>query len=379
MKAGRMKICQLCAVDFTLYHFLTPLMLRLEDAGHEVIGVCGEGPYLEKVRALGLHVEPVETARSFDMRKHLATYRRLLALFRREQFDIVHVHTPVAALIGRFAAWQARVPRIVYTAHGFYFHEGMALPKRMIFLVLEWLAGRVTDVLFTQAQEDAATARRWHLCAGGVIAAIGNGVDPKRFHPAGDPAEPAATRQALAVPERAVVILMIGRLVAEKGYLELFEAMRAVDAVLWVVGERLPSDRASAIDQAAQAIARDPLLARRIRFLGYRDDVPQLLRAADIFVLPSHREGMPRSIIEAMLSGLPVVATNIRGAREEVVAGKTGALVPVRDPPALAAALGRLAADPDLRARQGAAGRARALELYDEAKVIARQLALLGL
>jgi glycosyltransferase involved in cell wall biosynthesis len=374
-----MKICQLCAVDFTLYHFLVPLMMGLEEAGHEVIGVCSDGPYLDKVRALGLTVEPVEIARSFHVVKHIATYRRLLALFRREHFDIVHFHTPVAALIGRFAAWHAGVPKIVYTAHGFYFHEGMPAWKRTLFVFLEWLAGRLTDVLFTQAQEDAEAARRYHLCRGGIVAAIGNGVDSQRFHPVGDAAERAAIRRALEVPEDAVVILMIGRLVAEKGYLELFEAMREVEALLWIVGERLPSDHASAIDQAIEALARDPRLALRIRLLGYRSDVPQLLRAADIFTLPSHREGMPRSIIEAMLSGLPVVATDIRGAREEVVAGETGALVPVRDPRALAGALGRLVADPALRARQGAAGRARALELYDEHRVIARQLALLGL
>ncbi len=374
-----MKICELCAVDFTLYHFLTPLMMGLEEAGHEVIGVCSDGPYLGKVRALGLTVEPVEIARSFHVVKHIATYRRLLALFRREHFDIVHCHTPVAALIGRFAAWQAGVPKIVYTAHGFYFHDGMPAWKRTLFILLEWLAGRLTDVLFTQAQEDAEAARRYHLCAGGIVAAIGNGVDSRHFHSVGDAAERAATRRALEVPEDAVVILMIGRLVAEKGYLELFEAMREVEALLWVVGERLPSDHASAIDQAIDALARDSQLAPRIRLLGYRSAVPQLLRAADIFTLPSHREGMPRSIIEAMLSGLPVVATDIRGAREEVVSGETGALVPVRDLRALATALGRLVADPALRARQGAAGRARALELYDEHKIIARQLALLGL
>ena len=374
-----MKICQLCAVDFTLYHFLTRLMIGLEEAGHEVVGVCSDGPYVEKVRALGLRVEPVEIARNFNLLKHAGTYRRLLALFRRERFDLVHVHTPIAALIGRIAAWHAGAPRIVYTAHGFYFHESMPAWKRAIFMLLEWLPGRVTDALLTQAEEDAEAARRYHLCRGGLIAAIGNGVDVERFRPAADPAERAATRRALGTPEDALVILMVGRLVAEKGYLELFQAMRQVEAVLWVAGERLPSDHASAIDAALAEITRDPALRRRIRLLGYRDDVPALMRAADIFTLPSHREGMPRSIIEAMVSGLPVVATDIRGAREEVVPGETGALVAARDVAALAQALGRLVADPGLRARQGTAGRARALALYDEARVVARQITLLGL
>jgi glycosyltransferase involved in cell wall biosynthesis len=113
--------------------------------------------------------------------------------------------------------------------------------------------------------------------------------------------------------------------------------------------------------------------------LGARDDVAELLHAADIFVLASHREGMPRSIIEAMMSGLPVVATDIRGSREEVVDGETGALVPVADARALGAAIDRLVIDPKLRESWGAAGRARALMLYDERRVIARQLDRLAL
>jgi glycosyltransferase involved in cell wall biosynthesis len=374
-----MKICELCAVDFTLYHFLVRLMIGLEEAGHEVVGVCSDGPYLDKVRALGLRVDTIEIERSFNLLRHAGAYRRLVTLFRREAFDVVHVHTPVAALVGRFAAWRTGVPRIVYTAHGFYFHERMTTWRRFIFVALEWLAGRVTDVLFTQAEEDAELGRRYGLCAGGLIAAIGNGVDPERFYPATTTAERTRTRATVGATEGAIVILMVGRLVAEKGYLDLFEAMRTVDAVLWVAGERLPSDHASSIDRAIDAIARDTVLSARIRFLGYREDIPALMRAADIFTLPSHREGMPRSIIEAMMTGLPVVASNIRGTREEVVPGETGSLVPPGDPSALARELGRLAADAALRARQGTAGRARALMLYDESKIVARQLALLGL
>jgi glycosyltransferase involved in cell wall biosynthesis len=374
-----MKICQLCAVDFTLYHFLLPLMQATAAAGHEVVGVAADGPLLAEVRKAGIRIETAPIARSFNLAAHLRAYRVLVDLFQRERFDLLHVHTPVASLIGRLAAWRCGVPRIVYTAHGFYFHERMAWPKRFAFMALEWLAGRVTDVLFTQAEEDAATARRVGLIRGKTIQAIGNGVDPAVFDPGEDATERRRLRAEIGTSDDTVVIMMIGRLVAEKGYPELFRAMAEVEAELWVVGERLVSDHASAIDHAIAAVERDAILKRRIRFLGYRRDVPALLRTADIFALPSHREGMPRSIIEAMMTALPVVATDIRGSREEVVPEETGALVPVNDAVALAAALNRLVADPGLRALWGAAGRARALALYDETKVIARQLDILGL
>ena len=372
-----MRILQLCAVDFTLYHFLLPLMRGLRAAGHEVVGACAHGALVPKIEAEGFRVIDVPIRRSANPRALWRSCRAIKQMLDAEKFDMVHVHTPVAALAGRVAARLAGVPNIVYTAHGFYFHEHMPWPKRALHIGLEWLAGRATDLLLTQAEEDAATARRLGL-ARGPIHAIGNGSDPARFRPA-LPEETARAdiRASLGTPRDRPVILMVGRLVAEKGYPELIEAMRDVDAELWVVGERLASDHAGSIDAAVAAAERDPVLKTRIRLLGYRSDVPDLLRAADIFTLPSHREGMPRSIVEAMLTGLPVVATDIRGSREEVVDGQTGLLVPVCDPKTLAAALSRLAGDAALRAKLGAAGLARARDLYDETKVVARQLDLI--
>lgn len=379
-RTGRdMKICQLCNLDFTLYHFLLPLMRAMRDAGHEVVGVCADGAFAARVREEGFRVETVSIHRNFNLLKHIATARELKRLFVKEQFDIVHVHNPVASLVGRFAAWRAGVPRIVYTAHGFYFHEHMPFWKRQAFISLEWLAGRVTDVLFTQAEEDAKTARAFRLIRGATIKAIGNGVDVKRFHPASSDAARKKTRRDTGSGDNRPVIMCIGRLVAEKGIPELIEAMKSVDADLWLVGERLKSDHAASVDKVLEAVSIDNGLKRNVHLLGYRADIPDLMRATDIFVSASHREGMPRSIIEAMMCALPVVATNIRGSREEVVDGETGFLVDVNDPDALAHALSSLADDPGLRRRLGKAGQKRALELYDERKVIARQIEALGL
>ncbi len=374
-----MKICQLCNLDFTLYHFLLPLMRGMNKAGHEVVGVCSQGPFAEMVRKEGFRVETVSIDRSFNIISHIGTIRELTRLFAREKFDIVHVHNPVAALVGRVAAWRAGVPYIVYTAHGFYFHEHMPAPKRSAFIALEWLVGRVTHVLFTQSREDAETARALKLIAGNHIEAIGNGVDARRFSPSGSKRDRANIRKAIGSAEDRTVIMTIGRLVAEKGFPELIEAMRDVDADLWVIGERLESDHAKGIEDALNLARTDEQLRERVHFLGYRKDIPDLLRGADIFVSASHREGLPRSIIEAMICALPVVATNIRGSREEVVHGETGLLVEVKQPNELARALNQLADNPAARKKLGSAGRARALDLYDEAKVVARQIKTLGL
>ncbi len=170
--------------------------------------------------------------------------------------------------------------------------------------------------------------------------AVGNGRDPAIFRP--DPAARARLRAALGTPADRVVVVAVSRLVARKGYRELAAAMRDVpDAELWVAGERLDSDRGD--DMAAMLRAAG--LGDRLRLLGYRADVAAVLAAADIFVLPSYFEGLPMSVIEAMLTGLPVVATAIRGPREQVVPDVTGLLVPARAVAPLAAALRRLAGD----------------------------------
>ena len=173
-----------------------------------------------------------------------------------------------------------------------------------------------------------------------------------------------------------MVIAAIARLVRHKGYAELLAAMEQVPgAELWVVGERLPTDRGRDLTPAfARAEATG-----RVRRLGYRTDIPALLAAADIFVLPSHFEGLPMSIIEAMLTGLPVVSTTIRGPREQVVDDVTGLLVPPFTVTPLADALNRLVGDGGLRGRMGQAGLERARLLYDESHVIDRTLELLGL
>ena len=168
---------------------------------------------------------------------------------------------------------------------------------------MEWIAGRLTDVFLTVSDAEAADARRLGIARNAV--SVGNGRDPAAFHP--DPATRARIRAALGVAADQVVIIAVSRLVRHKGYPELLAAMEQVaGAELWVVGERLATDRG---DDMGALFAACP----RMRRLGYRTDIPALLAAADIFVLPSHFEGLPMSVIEAMLTGLPVVSTTIRG------------------------------------------------------------------
>jgi glycosyltransferase involved in cell wall biosynthesis len=369
---GRLKIIEITNVDFSLTQFLLPLMRAIRARGHDVIGVCADGRFLETPRTEGFRIEALGLERSVSLAAHWRAFRALLRLFRAERPDLVHAHMPISGFLARMAAWWVGVPRIAYTGHGFWFNFPGSWPRSVVGFAMEWLAARVTGTFLTVSEAEAHDARRLRIHRGAI--AVGNGRDPARFRP--DPAARRRVRAALGAPDHRVVVLAVSRLVWHKGYPELAAAMRMVpDAALWVAGERLTSDRGPDMT----ALLRDAGLGARLRLLGHRDDVAELMAAADLFVLPSRFEGLPMSVIEAMLTGLPVIAANVRGPAEQVVPEVTGLLVPPGDAPALAAALQRLAADPALRARMGAAGRLRAVERYDEAKVLARTLDLLGL
>ncbi len=372
-------ILQVCAVDFTARRFLLPLMRAQREAGFDVHLACAPGNELSRITVENFPVYPIPFRRSMNIWSHRQAYRRLLKLLRDRQFSIVHAHTPIAAMIARFAARRAGVPLIIYTAHGFYFHEGMRPSVRRAHIWLEKVAQKRADFLFTQSREDLDDAIKEGIAPRERAMAIGNGVDIRLFDAAQHSAAAReATRKELGLLGAGPIVTIIGRLVREKGYFEFLEAMAQVYAACpgaraLVIGDALPSDH----DDSAAAIrkrATELGLGHVVNFVGLRSDVPRLLAASDIFCLPSWREGMPRSIIEAMASGLPVVATKIRGSREEVIDGQTGILAEVRDASGLAGAILRLAGDAELRRRMGEAGRRRAAEHYDERVVIERQL-----
>ncbi|WP_426955362.1 glycosyltransferase family 4 protein [Muricoccus radiodurans] len=369
-----MRVLFVANVDFALRHFLLPLMRGARARGHEAIGACAEGPLLEIPRSEGFEVVAVPMARSFSPGANRRALGALRGLMRDRRPDLVHAHFPISGLLARVAARAEGVPKVAYTCHGFLFNQPGPAWRRGLSLAMEVLGGRLTDVFLTVSEEEARDARRLRIHPRAT--AVLNGRDPQRFRP--DPAARAAVRAELGAGPGDCVVTVVSRLVRHKGHPELLRAMEAVPgATLWVVGDRLASDHGA--DLEPDFARAEAVLGPRLRRLGYRHDVDRVLAASDVFCLPSHFEGLPMSVIEAMLTGLPVVATDIRGPREQVVEGGTGFLVPPMTVAPLAEALGKLAADPALRARMGEAGRARALELYDEAAVVGRTLDLLGL
>jgi len=366
-------VLHVTTTDISLELLLGPQLRAFQAAGFDVHTASAPGPFVGGLVADGIVHHPLRHAtRAFAPGRDLAAPAELFALFRRLRPDIVHTHNPKPGVYGRLAARAAGVPLVVNTQHGLYAQPGDRPARRLPVYALERLAAICSDVELIQNPEDLET-----LAGLGVprskLRLLGNGVDLDRFGPRPDVVR-KAVRAELGIDDDQVVVGAVGRLVWEKGYAELFAAAAGLLArrpdVAVVVAGPFDGDKGDPLTPADVAAAE----AAGVRFLGHRDDPERLYPAFDIYVLASHREGFPRSAMEAAASALPIVATDIRGCREVVEDGRTGLLVPARDPAALEAAIDRLAGDAALRRRLGEAAAAKARAEFDQRRIIDRTL-----
>jgi glycosyltransferase involved in cell wall biosynthesis len=365
------RIVHVSTVDVTPRFNLLGQLRGLRDRGFDVSVLCATGPWVADLEAEGMHHIPWPHAtRAWDPKADLRAFAELVAIFKRERFDLVHTHNPKPGVLGRVAARLAGVPCVLNTVHGLYATPEDRLRRRLPVLTAEWVSARFSDLELYQSEEDGAWARRLGIARRGHWAHLGNGIDLSAFSLDVAREERArGLRAALGIAEDDVVVGTVGRMGREKGCRELFEAARRVRALqpsvrFVVVGER-DEDKADAISAEEVREAGDDVI-----FTGWRKDIPDLLALMDVFVLPSWREGLPRAAIEAAATGLPLVLTDIRGCREVVRDGCEGFLVPPRDTDALVTAILRLGTDEDRRVEMGKAARARAEERFDERRVV---------
>jgi len=370
------KIIQVSAIDSTMNGLLRELNKGILGEGYELICVCSDGPRVEQMRSDGFDVRTINIDRRIAPLRNLKSIYQMYKLFRKEKPDIVHVHTPVASVLGRIAAKLARVPNIIYTAHGFYFHENMPKKQYKFFYTIEKLCAKwFTDYLFTQSAEDGELAIRDKFLPKDKITIIGNGVDVHgKFNPENiDVEKIKKIKHGFKLENDSLVITFIGRLVEEKGIIDLLEAIKLIskeNITLIVVGSTGASERDQSMNERLKEYIGHP----KVIFTGYRTDIPEILSISDIFCLPSYREGMPRSIIEAMAMQCTVIATNIRGSREEVDHGVNGYIVELNNPQEIAKRIKYLKDNPNKMKGFQQNARKKAVNYYYEKDVVRKQL-----
>jgi glycosyltransferase involved in cell wall biosynthesis len=317
---------------------------------------------LDQARAAGLEVivEPALRA-PIDPRSDAAAARSLSALLRRRSFDVVHTHTAKAGALGRVAARRAGVPWVVHTYHGFPFHEFQSRLRRAGYIAVERRLGRITDVALCVGTGVAVEAIRRGLVPPERIRTIGVAV------PDWPPLAPGArdrARRALGIPPDVTVVGVVGRLTYQKAPEDFLAAMRELGRLRGGLGRLRRPDVVGIWVGGGELAERVGRLTRtaggpRVVLAGERADIPDILPAFDVFALPSRYEGLPTVVVEAMVCGIPVVATAVNAVGDVVVPGETGLLVPPHRPDLLAEAINYLLDSPDAAARMATTARER--------------------
>lgn len=372
---GRPVLAHVTSSDISLALLLGSQLKAFSEAGYEVVGISSGGQFVPQLEAMGVHHHRmVHATRSLSVHEDLRAAHELFRILADLNPDIVHTHNPKPGIYGRLVASVRRTPVIVNTVHGLYATPDDRFGRRMIVYQLERLAAHFSDAELVQNPEDLITLERIGV-PGRKLHLLGNGIDLEQFSPHAVPDRVRhQIRCQLGASPDTVVVTAVGRLVSEKGFPEFFAAARHLrtsrpNALFVAVGPEEPAktDGLSRSDM-------DEAIKAGVRILGYRADVVSIYAASDIFVLPSHREGMPRSAIEASAMGLPIVATDIRGCRQVVDDGSNGILVSPRDALALSAAIAHLIDAPELRLRFGQAGVLKARAQFDQEAVINKTL-----
>ncbi|MBC7228885.1 MAG: glycosyltransferase family 4 protein [Actinobacteria bacterium] len=336
--SDKLRVLEVCNLDrFAASPYMLPFFRELAERGHEVHVACRVTSFRETLEGAGLAVHDIPITRSVTPLADLGAYRRLKALIREGGFDLVHTHNPKDGVLGRLAAWKLGVRAVVHTCNGFYFSHRSGRLRKNLVLAAERFAGKRCHLIIFVNAEDLALAAAKKVVAPTRARLIHNGVDLERFRPGDD----GGLREELGIPADATVIGYIGEIRREKNLDTLVEAaarLLPAHPRLWLVlvGDHFlePREHERLAELAAGTSPPLPLV-----FTGYRFDPERFYRAFDIYVLPSSREGFGVTLIEAMASGVPVIACDVRGPREIVEDGRDGILVRDRDPAALAEAL----------------------------------------
>ena len=339
--------------------------LSLDREQFQVTIIAGSGSLLDEAAAAGLEVivEPA-LCRAIDPRRDRRALGSLSDLLRERSFDVAHTHTAKAGVLGRMAAHRAGLPWIVHTYHGFPFHEFQSRWRRSAYVAIERRLGRITDVALCVGTGVAVEAIRRGLLPPERIRTIGVAAGTGPASGSGAGARERA-RRALGIPPGATVVGSVGRLTYQKAPEDFVATIRALSdqaagppevTGVWIGGGELAGHVGRL---AAQR------LGPRIVLAGERADVPALLPAFDVFVLPSRYEGLPTAVVEAMACGVPVVATAVNAVSDVVVPGETGLLVPPRRPDLMAGAVRYLLDRPAAAARMADNARARLGRRFD--------------
>lgn len=307
------KVLFSATVDSHILHFHIPYLQYFKEQGYEVhvaTSEDGEIPYCDVKHKISFERSPIKI-------NNLKAIGQLKKIIDEEKFDVIHCHTPMGGVVTRLAALSARKngTRVIYTAHGFHFYKGAPKLNWLIYYPIEKILSKYTDTLITINQEDFDIAEK-RFYAGETKLIYGVGVDKSRFDFVMTYEEKNAYRKMVGVSDNDFVTIQIGELNENKNQIMSIEAIKKLtqensNIKLLLVGT-------GNLEEFYRQKIAEYDLKNNVFELGYRKDIPQLLKISDLCISTSKREGLPVNIMEAQMAGVPVVATNCRGNRDLV-------------------------------------------------------------
>ena len=375
----KLRVLRVCATDMFAKTALLPEIDHMISEGYSVDIAFPEDSVSSELIRQGYNIILIKNTRHISIVANINTLFDLYRLIKKGKYDVVHSHNHVIGVITRIAAKLAGTSKIIHSPHGFYFHENMFFLSYWFYHSIEKCIGWITDLIFIENSENLVMCEKTKLINMKRIFYMGGGIDLERFN--GKPLSANMKSNLFSdLKIRSDVYPIIGitaRITYEKGYAELinsiFELRKEYPKIhLLIVGAILKNERDKYYIELENMI-KEYSLEQNVT-ITLKHNVEDFLRLMDIFTLPSYREGLPRSIKEAMAMNLPVVATNIRGCRNLVVEDQTGILVKPKNIKSLKIALKELIDDVDKCKRFGKAGRKIVVKEYDNRIVFDRMI-----
>lgn len=373
------KICQICAIEFTYNKFIRQVVEKLVEEEIDVTAVFTWEFSDKSPSQKGVKFKNIEIRRSINILSLFKSIYRFYFFFRNEKFDLIEVHSPIASIIVRIAAKLAGCNKVVYKVHGFYFHEYMPIFLRFFHISIEFLLSKLTNTILTVSKEDYVITSILGMKNPKKINYLGNGVNVDKFSPSSEENK-NYLRKKFNLEKQDLVIGCVGRLVVEKGFLELFDAFKLLadefpNMKLLICGEKLKSDHAKGINYELKKLENE--FQGRIILPGNISNIHEAYKCMDIFCLPSWREGMPFTLIEASMSGLPLIATDIRGCREVIMENYSGLLIDLKNKKSLTKSLKYLLRNKSIRKKYGNKAHQIALRNHNEQTIIKKEILIL--
>ncbi|MGO5342472.1 MULTISPECIES: glycosyltransferase family 4 protein [Enterobacterales] len=328
---------------------------RLNKCDFESYIICKEyGPLIEECIKNNIKfIYCKNLVRNISITQDFRAFWSLYKLFKKNKFDIVHTHSSKTGVIGRIAAKLAGVPMVIHTVHGFSFPSAKGKLTKLIYFLMEWLGTKCSDKVICLHDKDRNFAKKYLGAKNKQLEIIPNGVDIMKFHPPTE-YEKKIIREELHIPSEAIVIGMVGRLWKQKNpkllmnsALSILEANKNIHLVFVGDGE---------FRSELEFTAENYSIKNQVHILGWRSDSNHILKAFDIFVLPSLWEGMPLAILEAQATGIPCIVSNIQGNNHLVQHNINGLLFSSNEEKDLTLCLNKLIDDYSLRYSLGNAG-----------------------